>query len=200
MYVYSEFTVLLKDYSEVWIISILICVVVIVRHCCQQRRKFFSVVAHSPENYRRCCLQRCYFFRVVAYNAEKYYNFSSCAFFCVVAYNADNCFALWATARKTVGSSLHVLTRLLLLIFFVVFIFFLDRYGIAWTYGINPLILRKSSQIAKIEIPVQAERDCLTYIKGNSNGSLMPTGGCETKRSPLYILRIPARGGYVVKT
>jgi hypothetical protein len=82
MYVYFEFTVPLKVYSEVLIFVILICVVVIVLHCCQQPGKIFSIVAHSTEKslallpsmpliFPLCGPQRVQMICVVAYTEEK---------------------------------------------------------------------------------------------------------------------------------
>jgi hypothetical protein len=49
LYVCFEFTVPLKAYSEVLIFLIVIHVVEVIPHCCQQHRKLFGVIAHSAE-------------------------------------------------------------------------------------------------------------------------------------------------------
>jgi hypothetical protein len=71
MYVYFEFTVPLKAYSEVKFFQISIFIVVIIlrccptmakifQHCCPQRRKMIGDVAYVTMQitFLRCCLQR----------------------------------------------------------------------------------------------------------------------------------------------
>jgi hypothetical protein len=90
MYVYFEYTVPLKVYSEILLFKN-------INPCCSN---YFALLLTTAKIFQRCCPQRRKIINVVAYNAEKYSNFSSCVLFCVVAYNADSFSTLWATARK----------------------------------------------------------------------------------------------------